>query len=86
MFYCFQVRYLSQAYQDAVESYKEQRRKVSRLKKKITNTKGFKEFKKIIDMRNFTKEKIERLEARSRRLTRRLEQIEPTGWREFLQV
>ncbi|XP_020090516.1 DExH-box ATP-dependent RNA helicase DExH15 chloroplastic [Ananas comosus] len=81
-----EVRYLSQAYQDAVESYKEQRRKVSRLKKKITNTKGFKEFKKIIDMRNFTKEKIERLEARSRRLTRRLEQIEPTGWREFLQI
>jgi hypothetical protein len=37
-------------------------------------------------MRNFTKEKIERLEARSRRLTRRIMQIEPTGWKEFLQV
>lgn len=37
-------------------------------------------------MRNFTKEKIERLEARSRRLTRRIRQIEPTGWKEFLQV
>lgn len=56
------------------------------MKKTIKGTKGFKEFQKIIDMRNFTKEKIERLEARSRRLTRRLKQIEPTGWKEFLQV
>jgi hypothetical protein len=56
------------------------------LKKTIKSTKGFKEFQKIIDMRNFTKEKIERLEARSRRLTRRIKQIEPTGWKEFLQV
>lgn len=56
------------------------------MKKTIKSTKGFKEFQKIIDMRNFTKEKIERLEARSRRLTRRIKQIEPTGWKEFLQV
>jgi len=56
------------------------------LKKTIKSTKGFKEFQKIIDMRNFTKEKIERLEARSRRLTRRIKQIEPTGWKEFLQI
>jgi hypothetical protein len=56
------------------------------LKKTIKSTKGFKEFQKIIDIRNFTKEKIERLEARSRRLTRRIRQIEPTGWKEFLQV
>ncbi|XP_072981204.1 DExH-box ATP-dependent RNA helicase DExH15 chloroplastic [Typha angustifolia] len=81
-----EVRHLSQEYQGAVECYKEQRRKVSRLKKKITSSKGFKEFKKIIDMRNFKKEKIERLNARSRRLTRRINQIEPTGWKEFLQI
>ena len=56
------------------------------MKKTIKSTKGFKEFQKIIDIRNFTKEKIERLEARSRRLTRRIRQIEPTGWKEFLQV
>ena len=56
------------------------------MKKTIRSTKGFREFQKIIDMRNFTKEKIERLEARSRRLTRRIMQIEPTGWKEFLQV
>ncbi|OEL23840.1 DExH-box ATP-dependent RNA helicase DExH15 chloroplastic, partial [Dichanthelium oligosanthes] len=81
-----EVERFSQEHQDAVECYKQQRRKVSHLKKTIKNTKGFKEFQKIIDIRNFTKEKIERLEARSRRLNRRIRQIEPTGWKEFLQV
>ncbi|XP_040377451.1 DExH-box ATP-dependent RNA helicase DExH15 chloroplastic isoform X2 [Oryza brachyantha] len=81
-----EVERFSHEHQDAVECYKQQRRKVSQLKKTIRSTKGFKEFQKIIDMRNFTKEKIERLEARSRRLTRRIRQIEPTGWKEFLQI
>ncbi|CAD6249557.1 unnamed protein product [Miscanthus lutarioriparius] len=81
-----EVERFSQEHQDAVECYKQQRRKVSHLKKTIKSTKGFKEFQKIIDIRNFTKEKIERLEARSRRLTRRIRQIEPTGWKEFLQI
>ncbi|XP_042399064.1 DExH-box ATP-dependent RNA helicase DExH15 chloroplastic-like [Zingiber officinale] len=76
----------SGAYQDAVERYKEQRGKVSQLKKMITSTKGFKEFKKIIDKTKFTKEKIERMDARSKRLRKRISQIEPTGWREFLQI
>uniref|UniRef100_A0A0E0FU16 Helicase ATP-binding domain-containing protein n=1 Tax=Oryza nivara TaxID=4536 RepID=A0A0E0FU16_ORYNI len=81
-----EVERFSQEHQDAVECHKQQRKKVSQLKKTIRSTKGFKEFQKIIDMRNFTKEKIERLEARSRRLTRRIRQIEPTGWKEFLQI
>lgn len=80
------MKHWSVEYEDSVRCYKEQRRKVSRLKKKITNTKGFKEFKKVIDLTNFTKEKIERLEARSNRLVKRIEQIEPSGWKEFLQV
>ncbi|PIA62311.1 hypothetical protein AQUCO_00200361v1 [Aquilegia coerulea] len=76
----------SQTYLGAVECYKEQRNKVSRLRKKITRTEGFKEYKMIIDMTNFTKEKIERLKARSTRLVNRIEQIEPSGWKEFLQI
>ncbi|XP_009414118.2 DExH-box ATP-dependent RNA helicase DExH15 chloroplastic [Musa acuminata AAA Group] len=76
----------SEAYRDAVGRYKEQRSRVSQLKKKITNTKGFKEFKKIIDMTKFIKEKMERLNARSNRLSKRIGQIEPTGWKEFLQI
>ncbi|KAK9935578.1 hypothetical protein M0R45_022677 [Rubus argutus] len=76
----------SEAYHQAVERYKEQRSKVSRLKKKISRTQGFREYKKIIDMVNFTEEKIKRLKGRSRRLINRIEQIEPSGWKEFLQI
>lgn len=76
----------SQAYYEAVESYKNQRNKVSHLKKKIARTEGFREYKKIVDVAKFTEEKIRRLKARSTRLLTRIEQIEPSGWKEFLQV
>ncbi|PKA63064.1 DEAD-box ATP-dependent RNA helicase ISE2, chloroplastic [Apostasia shenzhenica] len=81
-----EVKNWSQEYQFAVECYRKQRTRVARLKKELTNTKGFKEFKKVVDMVNYTKEKIERLEARSHRLTKRIVQIEPSGWKEFLQI
>ncbi|XP_016489453.1 DExH-box ATP-dependent RNA helicase DExH15 chloroplastic isoform X1 [Nicotiana tabacum] len=81
-----EVLQLSKAYNDAVECYKNQRNKVSRLKKRIARTEGFKEYKKIIDSAKFTEEKIRRLKVRSKRLIGRIEQIEPTGWKEFLQV
>ncbi|KAL7132990.1 hypothetical protein ABFS83_12G110900 [Erythranthe nasuta] len=76
----------SETYQNAVESYKDQRNKVARLKKKISRTEGFREYKKILDIAKFTEEKIRRLKARSRRLVTRIEQIEPSGWKEFLQI
>lgn len=81
-----EVSHISQEYSDAIERYKEQRTKVARLKKKIARTEGFKEYKKIIDMRKLTEEKIRRLKTRSSRLISRLEQIEPSGWKEFLQI
>lgn len=56
------------------------------MKKKIARTEGFREYKKILDVAKFTEEKIRRLKARSRRLVTRIEQIEPSGWKEFLQV
>ncbi|RAL53225.1 hypothetical protein DM860_006897 [Cuscuta australis] len=76
----------SQAYDETVECYKDQRNKVARLKKRISRLDGFKEYRKIIDMARFTEEKIRRLKVRSNRLTKRIEQIEPTGWKEFLEV
>ncbi|KVH96089.1 hypothetical protein Ccrd_001826 [Cynara cardunculus var. scolymus] len=81
-----EVLQYSQAYYDTVEAYKNQRNKVSQLKKRIARTEGFKEYKKIVDMAKFTEEKIRRLKARSDRLMTRIEQIEPSGWKEFLQV
>ncbi|CAI9092802.1 OLC1v1028135C1 [Oldenlandia corymbosa var. corymbosa] len=81
-----EVLKFSQVYYDAVEIYKDQRNKVSRLKKRIARTEGFKEYKKILDTAKFTEEKIRRLKARSKRLINRIEKIEPSGWKEFLQV
>ncbi|KAL6562585.1 DExH-box ATP-dependent RNA helicase DExH15 chloroplastic [Orobanche gracilis] len=76
----------TETYQTAIECYKDQIKKVSSLKKKIMRAKSFKEYKKIIDVAKFTEEKIRRLNARSRHLTTRIEQIEPSGWKEFLQI
>lgn len=81
-----EVQELSRAYLDAVERYKDQRNKVSRLKKKIARTEGFREYKKIVDIASFTEEKIRRLKTKANRLINRIEQIEPSGWKEFLQV
>ncbi|KAL5552980.1 hypothetical protein UlMin_040381 [Ulmus minor] len=81
-----ELLHTSEAYNEAIESYKEQRTRVARLKKKIARTQGFKEYKKIIDATKLTEEKIKRLNARSKRLTNRIEQIEPSGWKDFLQI
>lgn len=56
------------------------------MKKKISRTEGFKEYKKIVDVAKYNQEKIRRLEARSKRLISRIEQIEPSGWKEFVKV
>jgi superfamily II RNA helicase len=76
----------SQAYRDASERYREQRKKVARLKKTITRTEGYREYNKILDAVKFTEEKIKRMKTRSKRLTNRIEQIEPSGWKEFMNV
>ncbi|XVF84866.1 hypothetical protein PTKIN_Ptkin17bG0073600 [Pterospermum kingtungense] len=78
--------HMSQEYIESVERYKEQRNKVARLKKKIARTEGFREYKKILDMAKFTEDKIKRLKARSNHLINRMEQIEPSGWKEFMQI
>ncbi|CAK8536907.1 unnamed protein product [Lathyrus sativus] len=76
----------SQAYRDAAEQYREQRHKVARLKKKMSRTEGHKEYNKILDAAKFIEEKIKRMKTRSKRLTNRIEQIEPSGWKVFMQV
>ncbi|KMT07198.1 hypothetical protein BVRB_6g155210 [Beta vulgaris subsp. vulgaris] len=77
---------MSPAQLEAVECYRKQRNKVSHLKKKITRTEGFREYKKIVDMSKITVGKIKRLKSREKRLIDRIEQIEPSGWKEFLQI
>lgn len=77
---------MSPTYAETVECYRKQRNKVSHLKKKITRAEGFREYKKIVDMAKLTEGKIRRLKSREKRLIGRIEQIEPSGWKEFLQI
>ncbi|CAH8257673.1 unnamed protein product [Arabidopsis lyrata] len=81
-----EVLHMSEEYDNATEQYKEQRRKVFRLKKKMSRSAGFREYKKILENANLTVEKMKRLKARSRRLINRLEQIEPSGWKDFMRI
>uniref|UniRef100_A0A2P2KHL0 DEAD-box ATP-dependent RNA helicase ISE2ic-like n=1 Tax=Rhizophora mucronata TaxID=61149 RepID=A0A2P2KHL0_RHIMU len=81
-----EVVHMSSEYNDAVQRYKEQRTKVARMKKMIARTEGFREYKKILDWKNVTEDKIKRLKIRSNRLIKRVEQIEPSGWKEFLKI
>ncbi|XP_031480170.1 DExH-box ATP-dependent RNA helicase DExH15 chloroplastic [Nymphaea colorata] len=81
-----EVQEISPTYSQALESYTDQRSKVKRLKKKLMNSRGYKEYKRIIDIASVTREKIERLKDRSNRLISRIQQIEPSGWKEFVQV
>ncbi|KAL2904206.1 DExH-box ATP-dependent RNA helicase DExH15 chloroplastic [Bienertia sinuspersici] len=78
--------HMSAAQLEAVECYRKQRNKVSHLKRKITRTEGFKDYKKIFDTAKLTVGKIRRLKNREKRLIDRIEQIEPSGWKEFLQI
>ncbi|KAG7659046.1 unnamed protein product [Arabidopsis thaliana] len=81
-----EVLHMSEEYDNAAQKYKEQRSKISRLKKKMSRSEGFREYKKILENANLTVEKMKRLKARSRRLINRLEQIEPSGWKDFMRI
>ncbi|CAN8235851.1 unnamed protein product [Cochlearia groenlandica] len=81
-----EVLHMSQEYENAEEQYKQQRSKVSRLKKRISRSAGFREYKKILENAKLTIEKMKRLKARSRRLINRLDQIEPSGWKDFMRI
>ncbi|XP_057542956.1 DExH-box ATP-dependent RNA helicase DExH15 chloroplastic [Amaranthus tricolor] len=78
--------HMSAAQLEAVECYRKQRNKVSHLKKKITRTEGFKEYKKMVDLGKLIVGKIRRLKSRENRLVDRIERIEPSGWKEFIQI
>ncbi|KAK4772820.1 hypothetical protein SAY86_014595 [Trapa natans] len=77
--------HMSQEFHEAVECHMEQRTRASGLKK-ISGTEGFREYQKVVDLTKFTEEKIKRLKTRSKPLTNLIEQIEQSGWKEFLQI
>ncbi|KAL9275317.1 DExH-box ATP-dependent RNA helicase DExH15 chloroplastic-like protein, partial [Drosera capensis] len=81
-----EASHLSEAFRAAEECYEDQRIKVSCLKKTIKRSKGSKEYKKIVLAARETEARIKLLKTRAKRLSIRIQQIEPSGWKEFLQI
>lgn len=77
---------MSQAYLESQRIYREHKKAVSVFKKKLRRTRCYQEFQRLSDMNKVQKEKINRLKVKSNRIKGRIGQIEPTGWREFIQA
>jgi hypothetical protein len=77
---------MSQAYIESHRIYREHKKAVSVFKKRLKRTRCYQEFQRLSDMNKVQKEKIDRLKVKSNRIKGRIGQIEPTGWREFIQV
>lgn len=64
----------------------DQRKEVSKLRKKLKGTQGYRETKVLVGIQRLRLEKLQRLKAKSVRISTRINQMQPSGWKEFLQV
>ncbi|CAK9235184.1 unnamed protein product [Sphagnum troendelagicum] len=64
----------------------DQRKLVSKLRKQLRATQGHRETKLLMGLQKMQIEKISRLQAKTARISARISQMQPTGWKEFLQV
>ncbi|KAH9300742.1 hypothetical protein KI387_012325, partial [Taxus chinensis] len=77
---------MPEAFIEAQRIYRKCKRPVLDFEKRLRSSKWYKEFQRLSDLNHVKKENIERLIAKSNRIKARISQIEPTGWRDFLQV
>lgn len=77
---------VSEEVTDAVQAHREQRRKVLRIKKDMRATKASKEYWQVVGMTRLRDAKVARLDKKRSQLAARINQMQPTGWQEFLQV
>ncbi|KAH7365328.1 hypothetical protein KP509_18G021200 [Ceratopteris richardii] len=68
------------------DSFSKQRKRVIKVKKEMKGTKASKEYWQIVAMTKLRDANIEKLEKKRSKLVARLDQMQPTGWQEFLQV
>ncbi|XP_057829348.2 DExH-box ATP-dependent RNA helicase DExH15 chloroplastic [Cryptomeria japonica] len=71
---------------EAQRTYREGKKLINTFQRRLRSTEWYKEFQRLSDLNHVQKEKIERLKAKASRIKARISQIEPTGWRDFLQV
>ena len=71
---------------NAVQAHREQRRKVIRIKKEIKATRASKEYWHMVGQAKLRDAKIAQLKVKRSKLAARINEMQPTGWQEFLQV
>lgn len=74
------------AFIEAQRIYRESKKFINSFQRRLRSTQWYKEFQRLSDLNLVQKEKIEHLKAKASRIKARISQIEPTGWRDFLQV
>lgn len=63
-----------------------QRKEVAKLRKKLKLTQGHEESKIVVGLQKQRLEKLQWLRSKAARISTRINQMQPSGWKEFLQV
>lgn len=66
--------------------YKKQRKKISRIKTEMRGTRASREHQQALGMEKLKEAKIAELEKKKSQMLKRISQMQPSGWKEFLQV
>jgi hypothetical protein len=64
----------------------DQRKEASKLRKKLKGTQGYRESRKLLDLQRARLDKLKRTKAKANRIATRISKMQPSGWKEFLQV
>eukprot|EP00850_Spirogloea_muscicola_P007740 SM000040S14752 [mRNA] locus=s40:109260:117320:+ [translate_table: standard] len=71
---------------EAEEKVAEQRNYVSRIRKRVKLTDGYKLHCQLVEQNKRREEKLRKLRSKADRLRERIASMQPTGWQEFVQV
>ena len=70
----------------AIKVYREQRIKLRQIKKEMKATRASKEYWHMVGQTKLRDAKIAQLKVKRSKLAARINEMQPTGWQEFLQV
>lgn len=59
---------------------------LEKLNKKLKLTQGFRKYKLLLDLQQKRKDRIANLQSTASTLANRMKQLQPSGWKDFLQV
>lgn len=59
---------------------------LAKLNKKLKLTQGFRKYKLLLDLQQKRKDRIANLQTMASTLASRMKQLQPSGWKDFLQV